>query len=125
MIYLIDTTLIIDVAAGAPAGRRVFEALFGQSHTLLTCDVVVAEALSAGSEDHLRSVRNLIDVLEYVATDPAAATWAGEQRRMAGRTSPRKLGDALIAGVAWSNKAIVVTRNPDEFRAQGIPVLEY
>jgi predicted nucleic acid-binding protein len=125
VIYLLDTTLLIDVANRAPEARLMFDELFGGAHTLLTCDVVVAEALSRGDEDHLDIVRNLISVLEYISTDPEAAKWAGETRRASGRTSPRRLGDALIAGVAWSNKATVVTRNPDDFVRQGIPVLTY
>lgn len=125
MNYLLDTTLLIDVARGAPAARATFERLFGGPNTLLTCDAVVAEALSGGGEEDLRPVRNLIDVLEYIATDPEAAKWAGDSRRAAGKTSSRTLGDALIAGVAWSNKATVVTRNPDDFVRHGIPVLAY
>jgi predicted nucleic acid-binding protein len=35
------------------------------------------------------------------------------------------MGDALIAGFAWFSNATVVTRNPDDFVAQGIPVLTY
>jgi predicted nucleic acid-binding protein len=43
-----------------------------------------------------------------------------------GRSSPgRTLGDALIGGVAWFADATVVTRNPDDLIAQGIPVLTY
>ena len=51
--------------------------------------------------------------------------WAGEARRLRRRTSPRTLGDALIAGVAWSFGATVVTRNPDDFVRMGVPVLAY
>ena len=36
-----------------------------------------------------------------------------------------QLGDALIAGVAWSLGATIVARNPDDFTRQGIPVLPY
>jgi predicted nucleic acid-binding protein len=125
VIYLIDTTVLIDISLQAPEARQLFEQLFGQPNTLLVCDVVVAEALSSGTDDELAIVRNLIGALEYVATDPGAAAWAGERRRTAGKTSPRTLGDALIAGVAWSNQATVVTRNPDDFIAQEIPVLTY
>jgi predicted nucleic acid-binding protein len=67
----------------------------------------------------------MIQALEYVATHPDAARWAGEARRRSGRTSPRTLGDALIAGVAWSLGAMVVTRNPDDFVRMGVPVLAY
>ena len=40
-------------------------------------------------------------------------------------TSPRRLGDAIIAGVAWFSDAIVVTRNPRDFEVQGVRVLGY
>ena len=68
----------------------------------------------------------LLDVLEYVSTHPDAARRAGESRGGgAAQTSHRTLGDALIAGVAWFLGATVVTRNPGDFVAQGIPVLTY
>jgi len=67
----------------------------------------------------------MIEALEYVSTHSDAARWAGETRRRGGRTSPRTLGDALIAGVAWSLGATVVTRNPDDFVRMGVPVLAY
>ena len=38
---------------------------------------------------------------------------------------PCQLGDAIIAGVAWFNDAIVVTRNPADFEVQGVRVLGY
>jgi predicted nucleic acid-binding protein len=41
------------------------------------------------------------------------------------QTGHRTLGDALIGGVAWFMEATVITRNPDDFIAQGIPVLTY
>jgi predicted nucleic acid-binding protein len=92
---------------------------------LYTCDAVVAEACSRGGDDELVAIGVMIDALEYVSTHPDAARWAGEARRRGGRTSPRTLGDALIAGVAWSLGATVVTRNPDDFVRMGVPVLAY
>jgi predicted nucleic acid-binding protein len=53
------------------------------------------------------------------------ARWAGGSRRARAATSHRTLADALIAGVAWFNGATIVTRNPDDFIAQGVPVLTY
>ncbi len=37
----------------------------------------------------------------------------------------RSLADAIIAGVARDLEATVVTRNPRDFEAQGVPVLAY
>ena len=39
--------------------------------------------------------------------------------------SRRHLGDALIAGLAWRLGATIVTRNPRDFEAYGVPVLGY
>jgi predicted nucleic acid-binding protein len=122
---ILDTTLLIDYANGRPGAGEALERLFAEGDDLLICDAVVAEALSRGSDAERRAISTLIDAVEYVATDPAAARWAGEARRRGDRASPRHLGDALIAGVAWSFGATVVTRNPDDFVRMGVPVLAY
>ncbi|MBI2763923.1 MAG: PIN domain-containing protein [Chloroflexi bacterium] len=125
MRYLLDTTVLIDHAAGWPEVVGVVEKLFGEPHDLLICDAVVAEALSKGGEREAAAIGKLIDTLEFVSTHPEAARWAGASRRRLRRTSPRRLGDALIAGVAWFNDATVVTRNPQDFEVQGVRVLGY
>ncbi|MFI5225254.1 MAG: type II toxin-antitoxin system VapC family toxin [Candidatus Limnocylindrales bacterium] len=125
MRYVLDTTLLIDVAHGMPAAHTVFGALFDEPNDLYTCDVITAEALSGGSDEQRREIRGLLDALEYVSTIPDAARHAAETRRRRGQTSHRTLGDALIAGVAWSLGATVITRNAGDFIAQGIPVLTY
>lgn len=122
---ILDTTLLIDYANGRPGAGAVLEQLFEGADDLLVCDAVVAEALSSGTPDERRAIAALIDALEYVSTDPGAAKWAGEARRLRGASGPRTLGDALIAGVAWSLGATVVTRNPDDFMRMGVPVLAY
>ena len=125
MTRLLDTTLLIDYANGRLKAREVIERLFGESEDLIVCDAVVAEALSRGSDDERAVIEALIAALDYVSTSPDAARWAGAARREAGRDSRRHLGDALIAGVAVSIGATVVTRNPDDFVRMGVPVLAY
>jgi len=125
MRYLLDTTVLIDHAAGWPEAISVVQKLFGEPHDLLVCDAVVAEALSKGGEREVAAIGKLIDALEFVSTHPEASRWAGASRRRLRRTSPRRLGDALIAGVAWFNDATVVTRNPQDFEIQGVRVLGY
>jgi predicted nucleic acid-binding protein len=125
MRYLLDSTLFIDLAVGRPGVAELVESLFSEPNDLYTCDVIVAEALTGGTEDERSRIAGLIRVLEYVSTSPDAATWAAESRRRRGATSGRSLGDAIVAGVAWSLDATVVTRNPTDFETQGIPVLAY
>jgi len=122
---LLDTTLLIDYSINLPGAIATVRRLFAEADDLLVCDAVVAEALSKGTEAERRTIVNLIDAVEYVAADPATAKWAGEARRLRGATGPRTLGDALIAAIAWSFSATVVTRNPDDFVRMGVPVIAY
>jgi predicted nucleic acid-binding protein len=117
--------MLIDYASDLPGAVAMLERLFAEADDLLVCDAVVAEASSKGTDDERRASASLIDAVEYVSTAPAAARWAGEARRLRGTASPRTLGDAIIAGVAWSQGATVVTRNPDDFMRMGVPVLVY
>lgn len=125
MRYLLDTTVLIDHSKARHGAPEVVASLFSEPNEILTCDVVVAEALSGADGDEIAVIGALIRALEYVSTHPEAARWAGESRRLRRASGPRSLGDALIAGVAWFNDATVVTRNPADFERQGVPVLAY
>ena len=126
MRYLLDTTLIVDHAHGHEPAMELLQRLYEEGAELFTCDVVVCEALSGGSEDHRRVVSRLLDPLDFVATDPAAARAAGAarlERHLAG--GKLGLGDALIAAVARGLDATIVTRNRPDFERQGASVLTY
>jgi len=126
MRYLLDTTLIVDHAHGYAPAMRLLHRLYEEGAELITCDVVVCEALSGGSEEHLAVVSRLLEPLEYVATDPAAARRAGAARLGRHRSGGKLgLGDALIAAAAAGMEATVVTRNRPDFERQGTPVLTY
>lgn len=125
MRLLLDTTLLIDHAHGLAGAGELLERLFSEPHDLFVCDVVVTEALSKGPDEEVLVIGSLIRALEYVSTHPDAARWAGESRRRRRATGPRSLAAAIIAGVARSLDATVVTRNPRDFESQGVPVLAY
>lgn len=125
MRYLLDTTVLIDHAKGRHGADGLVASLFAESSDLVTCDVVVTEALSGGGELERSMILGLIRALEFLSTSPDAAVWAADSRRARRASGPRSLGDALIAGVAWFNDAIVVTRNPQDFETQGVRVLGY
>ncbi len=125
MRYLLDTTVLIDHARGRYGVGELLTRLFSETGDLYTCDAVVVEALSSGSEDELEIIGRLVRALEYVSTSPEAAAWAAGARRRGGRTSRRDLGDAIISGIAWSLEATIVTRNPRDFEGRGVPVLSY
>jgi predicted nucleic acid-binding protein len=124
--YLLDTTLIADHANGYRPAVALLQKLFEEGGELFTCDVVTCEARSGGTDEHLDAVSRLLDPLEYVATSPQAARWAGAARLQRHRSGGKLgVGDALIAGVATELGATVVTRNRPDFERQGVPVLTY
>ena len=126
MRYLLDTTLIADHANGFEPAMRLLARLYAEGADLLTCDVVTCEALSGGTDEHLRAVARVLDALEYVATSPNAARWAAASRLKRHRAGGKLgLGDSLMAGVAAELGATVVTRNRPDFERQGIDVLGY
>lgn len=126
MRYLLDSTLLIDHANADPAASTLFQRLFEEGHELYTCDVVTCETLSRGDDRQRQQLGTLLDALEYVATSPEMARWAGESRRQRYLAGGRQaLADALIGGVASVLGATVVTRNRPDFERQGIPVLTY
>ena len=125
MRYLLDTTVLIDHAQGRAGAPDLVRRLFEESDELFVCDVVVTEALSKGPDEEMLVIGTLIRSLEYISTHPDAARWAGESRRRRRATGPRSLADAIIAGVAWTMDAMVVTRNPRDFEVQGVRVLGY
>ena len=126
MRYLLDTTLIVDHAHGYQAAVQLLQRLYEQGGELLTCDVVVCEALSGGSDEHVEVVSRLLGPLDYVATDPTAARQAGEARKRRHRAGGKlRVGDALIAAVADGLGATIVTRHRPDFERQGASVLTY
>ncbi len=127
MRYLLDTTVIIDHINGYPPGVEILQSLFEKTSELFTCDVVTCEALSRGDAKAVAAARRLLEALEYVALAPDGARWAGDRRRErieSGRRKPSTT-DALIAALAHSLDATVVTRNAADFAAFDVPVLGY
>lgn len=125
--YVLDTTVIVDHINGYQPAVEMVHSLFGETSELFTCDVVTCEALSRGDQTAISAARILLDALEYVALSPEGARWAGERRRQRielGRGKPGT-SDALIAAVANSLGATVVTRNAKDFAAFEVPVLGY
>ena len=125
--YVLDSTVIIDYCIGYKPGEDVLDQLFAQPQSLYACDVVTCEALSKGKDAEVRLAKSLLYALEYVALGPHEAAWAGDRRRdriEAGQSKPSTT-DALIAALAHSLGATVVTRNAKDFASFDVPVLGY
>lgn len=126
MRYLLDTTLVIDHVNGHQPANALIARLYEEGHQLFTCEVVVCEALSGGTDEQRAALARLLGALDFVATDPSAARAAGSarsQRRQAG--GQLGLGEALIAAVARGLDATIVTRHRPDFEREGASVLSY
>lgn len=127
MTYVLDTTVVIDHVNGYEPALELLDRLFAETDKIYTCDVVTCEALSKGDQAAIAVKRSILDALEFVALAPAGARWAGEQRRIrieSGQRAPSTT-DALIAALAHSLGATVVTRNTNDFAQFDVPVLSY
>ena len=56
MRYLLDTTLIVDHAHGFEPAVHLLWRLYDEGAELYTCDVVMSQALSGGSDEHIEVV---------------------------------------------------------------------
>jgi predicted nucleic acid-binding protein len=125
MRYLLDTTVVIEYVIGDPSADRVVRRCFEETGDVWVCDVVTCEALSGGTDAERAAIVRFLGPIEFVALSPADAQRAGDLRRAAGGTSPRTLGDALIAALALANDATIVSRNASDFLPMGAKVLQY
>jgi hypothetical protein len=98
-------------------------------HQLLQADRAPCDLLTGRFMSQANGVAGSrrLDALEYVAVPPQGAQWAGDLRRAcvpAGRRAPSTT-DVLIAAVAASLGATVVTRSAKDFEAFDVPALGY
>jgi len=73
MSYLLDTTVLIDHAAGRFGATELLERLFGETGDIFVCDATMAEALSGGTAAEVDLIARVAQAFEYVATTPDAA----------------------------------------------------
>lgn len=127
MTYLLDTNVVSEVMKRSPDADVVawFRSLDDFSVSAVTLEELVLglrrRSLLA-KEAWLR--RMLTDKADIIPVSVAAAHWSGEKRAMlesAGRTVTQ--ADALIAACAWEHSLVLATRNVDDFRGFGIPLL--
>jgi predicted nucleic acid-binding protein len=123
MRYLLDTPVLLDHLNGYRPAVNLLHRLFEEDAELFTCDVVVCEALSAGTDQQREVMNHLLEALDYAPTRASAAREAGDTRHAAGRKLT--LADALMAATARDLEATIVTRNRPELERQAASVLTY
>jgi len=117
-----DSDVLIDFLSGhGPGADRV--ALELERGELFTTAVNRFELLAGARHPRqLKAVRVLLDAIETLSLDRAAADDAAAIRRaLEDAGSPIGMGDSLIAGIVRSQRGVLVTRNKRHFgRVDGL-----
>jgi len=112
---LLDTTVLIDVLRGAPAGRRLL-AMRESGDVPCACAITVEEVVRSLRANENAAVQALFDGLRIIPLRGHAGWQAGEWRSAyATRGVTLAQADCLIAGAAHCARARLCTGNPKDF----------
>lgn len=122
--YLLDTTALIDYLRGR---REMVELLAGMAdsgHELGVCSINVAELYSGLNEKHRTVAGKLVDSLEYWEATHDTARIAGMYRfDYARKGITLATTDALVAAIAVSRGAVLVTSNARHYPMKELQLL--
>lgn len=115
MALLLDTTVLIDVLRGRPAGDRL-RALRRTEEPPYTCAINIEELMRGIRPTESRAVARLVDGLRVAPLGRREGEVAGLWRRdFAGRGVTLSQSDCLIAAAAIGVGAGLATGNPKDF----------
>ena len=122
MIYLPDTSILIDVITNRKGHAGLLERLLLERHMLTTCAVIVGEVFTGMRAAEEIQTRALMESLEFLPTTYEIARHGGILRRdFARRGQTLSLADTTIAAVALAYQCTVITENAKDFQ---IPQLQ-
>ena len=122
---LLDTTVLIDVLRGRPAGGRIVD-LRRVGDVPLTSAINVEEVVRGLHDDECRVASRLFDGLRIVPIGRAEAERAGVWRRsFASRGITLAQADCLVAAAAITAGATLATANVRDFPQPEVTVEEW
>lgn len=125
MLWVLDTTVLIDYLRGRPAVGRV-AALAERGDLLATTAINVEEIVRGLRPTETTAADDLFAGLEILVVGTAAGWQAGNWRRdFAARGVTLFQADCLIAATAGVNGAGLVTGNPKDFPFTGLEVTHW
>lgn len=125
MLWVLDSTVLIDYLRGRPTVERV-SALAETGDILATTAINVEEIVRGLRPTEAAAATELFAGLEVLSVDLAAAWQAGEWRRdFSTRGVTLWQADCLIAATAKVNGASLATGNPKDFPMPGLEVVHW
>jgi predicted nucleic acid-binding protein len=115
--YLVDTSVLIDLSRGIAGIRPQLDALINSGAALGICAVNVAEFAAGIPISHMSLWDQFLSEFEYWEISRQSATLAGAYRYLSARQGRvLHLPDALIAAVAATFNATILTDNIKDFQ---------
>lgn len=120
-IYLLDTSVIIDVLNNKRGRPGLLLELTKAGHLLACCPINVAEVYAGVRPKEETATGEFIGSLQYYPVTLPAARLAGELKRDYSRKGiTLNLGDAIIAAVAICNGLALLTDNTKHFPMENL-----
>ncbi|MBI3012087.1 MAG: type II toxin-antitoxin system VapC family toxin [Elusimicrobia bacterium] len=115
-LYLLDTSILIDVLNGKEHRKSILENLLQQGHLLACCAINVAEIYAGLRPHEEKHTRFFLESLEYLEITRETACQAGFLKQQYARKGiPLSIADTLIASVAIQNGCTLVTDNIKDY----------
>lgn len=114
--YLVDTTVLIDLSKGIAGIRGQLDTLAASGAELGVCAVNVAEFASGVPSDQISRWNPFLSEFSYWDISRETAALAGAYRHTLARRGTRlQLPDAIVAAVAATRGATILTDNVKHF----------
>ena len=122
MLYLLDTTVLIDYLRGAPASERL-EDVVERGDVACTTAINVEEIARGARPKERESATTLIQGLVVIPLGADEGWRAGVWRRkFAAKGKTLSQADCLVAAAALSADAVLATGNPRDFPMKEITI---
>lgn len=116
MIFLLDTTVLIDVLRARLNRRHILAELVEAGHILATSALNIAEVHAGMRPSEEEKTTQFLSGLDCYPITAAIARWAGALKSAAaakGKTLP--LADMIVAAIALEHSLVLVTDNRKDF----------
>lgn len=122
--FLLDTTVLIDLAKNYRAARTALQELVAAGSPLAVCAISVAEFCAGVPPSQRRQWEWWITGFEYWDISREAAVLAGSLRyEQARQGRALHIPDALMAATAIIANATLITSNVKDYRMPGLKLL--